>query len=36
MRPNKELRFFNKIYNIEHKVLWLAGACHTIDHIIKS
>ncbi len=36
MRPNNELCFFNKIYDIEHSVLLLVGGCHTIDHIIKS
>jgi hypothetical protein len=33
---NKEMCFCNKIYNIEHSVLSLVGACHKIDHIIKS
>jgi len=33
---NKEICFFNKIYNIEHSVLSLVGACQKIDHIIKS
>jgi hypothetical protein len=33
---NKEMCFCNKIYNIEHRVLSLVGACHKIDHIIKS
>jgi hypothetical protein len=36
MTPNKELCFFNKIYNIEHSILLLVGACHKIDHIVKS
>ncbi len=31
---NKEMCFRNKIYSIEHTVLSLVGACHTID--IKS